>query len=360
MPPERQVGPRAPHSVRCRPRPVNGPHHFRGPPAETPPRAARPPGLGSTRGRTGFPDRPSPPEESSMNVGFVGLGAMGRAMAGQLLAAGHRVQVWNRSPEPVEQLVAQGAVAAGSVAEVFTANEVVVSMLANDAAVEALLLDEELLAGATAGVHVNMATISTELAVRATELHRRHGLGYVAAPVLGRPDAAAAGNLAILAGGPEELLDRVAPVFAAVGRHTYRLGTEPQQANLCKISINFMLFSAVEAFAEAAALGESGGLAAADLLEVVTGTLFPGPVYAGYGGAIAAERYEPAGFRVELALKDVSLALASGAANAVPLPLASLLRDAFLDNIAHGEAALDSSALGRTARRRAGLDERKS
>ncbi|MFE0465344.1 NAD(P)-dependent oxidoreductase [Kitasatospora sp. NPDC058965] len=292
-----------------------------------------------------------------MDVGFIGLGAMGRAMAAQLVAAGHRVQVWNRSPEPVAELVAQGAVAADSLAEVF-ANEVVVSMLANDAAVAALLLDEELLAGASAVVHVNMATISTALAVRAAELYERHGIGYVAAPVLGRPEVAAAGNLNILAAGPEALLDRVAPVFAAVGRHTYRLGAEPQQANLAKISVNFMIFSAVESFAEAAALGESGGLAPADLLEVVTGTVFPGPIYAGYGGSIAADRYEPAGFPVALALKDVNLALEAGAANAVPLPLAGLLRDAYLDNLAHGEGALDSAALGRTARRRANLDGR--
>jgi 3-hydroxyisobutyrate dehydrogenase-like beta-hydroxyacid dehydrogenase len=293
-----------------------------------------------------------------MNVGFIGLGAMGRAMAAQLVAAGHRVQVWNRSPEAVERAVAQGAVAAGGLAEVF-GNEIVVSMLADDAAVTALLLDEELLAGASAAVHVNMATVSTALAARAAALHERHGIGYVAAPVLGRPDVAAAGNLNILAAGPAELLDLAAPVFAAVGRRTYRLGAEPQQANLAKISVNFMIFSAVEAFAEAAALGESGGLAPADLLEVVTGTIFPGPVYAGYGGSIAADRYEPAGFRLDLALKDVHLALESGAANGVPLPLASLLRDALLDNVAHGEGALDAAALGRAARRRAALDGRR-
>nr|WP_281292709.1 NAD-binding protein [Kitasatospora viridis] len=152
----------------------------------------------------------------------------------------------------------------------------------------------------------------------------------------------------------------MAPLFEAIGRHTYRLGEQPQSANLAKISANFMIFSAVEAFAEAAALAEAGGLAASDLLEVITGTIFPGPVYAGYGGQIAADRYEPAGFRLDLALKDVNLALEAGTDNRVPLPLAGLLRDNLLDNLAHGEGHLDGAALGRTARRRANLDGRQA
>ncbi|MDH6136779.1 3-hydroxyisobutyrate dehydrogenase-like beta-hydroxyacid dehydrogenase [Kitasatospora sp. MAA4] len=289
-----------------------------------------------------------------MNVGFVGLGAMGREMAGQLLAAGHRVQVWNRSPEPVRELVERGALAAGSLAEAL-GNEVVVSMLADDAAVESLLLDEALLATAGAAVHVNMATVSPALARRAAELHARHGLGYVAAPVLGRTDVAAAGNLTILAAGESSMIDRVAPLFDAMGRATRRLGDQPQLANIAKISANFMLVSAIEAFAEASALAEAGGLASEELLAILTNTILPGPVYAGYGAMIAERRYEPAGFRLALGLKDVGLALDAGAEAGVPLPFADVLRTALTESVAHGDGGLDLAALGERARRRAGL-----
>jgi 3-hydroxyisobutyrate dehydrogenase-like beta-hydroxyacid dehydrogenase len=292
-----------------------------------------------------------------MNVGFIGLGAMGREMAGQLVAAGHQVQVWNRSPEPVTALVKQGARPADGIAEVLR-NEVVLSMLANDAAVESLLLDEALLAAATAEVHVNMATVSPALAIRAAALHEQHGIGYLAAPVLGRPQAAANGALTILAAGPGPLLGRAAPLFDALGQRTHHLGEQPQLANVAKVSANFMLFSAVEAFAEAAALAEANGLAPADLLEVLTGSIFPGPVYAGYGAMIAAGRYEPAAFKLALGFKDVTLALdLAGDAN-VPLPLGSLVRDALLDSIAHGDGERDLAALGETARRHANLPVR--
>ncbi|MFF9667295.1 NAD(P)-dependent oxidoreductase, partial [Streptomyces althioticus] len=177
---------------------------------------------------------------SGATVGFVGLGAMGRGMAGSLLRAGHAVRVWNRSPEPVAALVSQGAEAAGSLAEVFAA-DTVVSMLANDQAVEGLLLDPELLAGAKATLHVNMATVSLALAERAEALHAEHGIGYVAAPVLGRPPVAEAGKLNILAAGAPELLDRAEPLFAAMGDRTWRFGDAPRQANTAKISTNFLL-----------------------------------------------------------------------------------------------------------------------
>ncbi|MFD0567014.1 NAD(P)-dependent oxidoreductase [Kitasatospora saccharophila] len=218
-----------------------------------------------------------------MDVGFIGLGGMGRAMARRLLAAGHSVRVWNRSPAPVAELVADGATAAGTLAGAFGA-QVVVSMLADDRVVESLLLDEELLAEAQAATHVNMATVSPALARRAAELHARHGIGYVAAPVLGRTDVAAAGNLNVLAAGPAAELDRVAPLFEAMGRRTWPLGEDPAAANVAKISANFLLVSAIEAFSEAAALAEASGLDPAALLAVLTDSLFPGPVYAGYGG----------------------------------------------------------------------------
>jgi 3-hydroxyisobutyrate dehydrogenase-like beta-hydroxyacid dehydrogenase len=291
---------------------------------------------------------------AGMNVGFVGLGAMGSAMAGALLRAGHRVQVWNRSPGPVRALVEQGARPAADLGEIF-GNEAVLSMLADDATVESLLLDPELLARADAAVHVNMATVSPVLARRAAGLHAEHGVGYLAAPVLGRSEVAQAGKLAILAAGDPALLERVQPLFDAMGQRTWRLGDEPQQANTVKIAGNFMIASAIESLAEACALAEASGVRPADLVEVMTSTLFPGPVYGGYGAMVAERRYEPAGFRLALGLKDVNLALAAGAGAQVPLPFASVLRDSYIDALAHGDAERDWSAVAEAARRRAGL-----
>lgn len=289
-----------------------------------------------------------------MNVGFVGLGGMGSAMATNLVHAGHHVQVWNRSHVPVQALVHVGAHAAPDLKAVFR-NEVVISMLADDAAFEGLLLRPELLAGATAEVHVNMATVSIALARRAAELHAEHQVGYVAAPVLGRPDAAAAAKLNILAAGDPKLTDRVMPLLEALGQRVWHLGDEPHQASATKISINLMLACAIGSLAEACALAEANGVDPTDLVEVATSTLFAGPAYTGYGASVARRRYEPAGFRLRLGLKDVNLALEAGGNTHVPLPLGSVLRDAFLDAIAHGDADKDWAAVAEVARRRAGL-----
>lgn len=291
---------------------------------------------------------------AAMTVGFVGLGAMGQGMAASLLRAGHPVRVWNRSPGPVAALVAQGAQAADGPADAFAA-EAVVSMLADDAAVERLLLDPALLAGARATVHVNMATVSVALAERAEALHAEHGIGYVAAPVLGRPPVAAAGELNILAAGAPEALARAEPLLAAMGRRTWHFGASPSQANTAKISTNFLLACAIESMAEACSLAEANGVRPTDLVEMLTGTLFPGPVYSGYGAMVAERRYEPAGFKLPLGLKDVDLALTAGAAARVPLPFGSVLRDAFLDALAHGDGEKDWAAVAAVARRRAGL-----
>ncbi|WP_030232865.1 NAD(P)-dependent oxidoreductase [Streptomyces sp. NRRL S-350] len=289
-------------------------------------------------------------------VGFVGLGAMGRGMAGSLLRAGHAVRVWNRSSGPVAAMADEGAEAADSLAEVFAA-DTVVSMLANDEAVERLLLDPALLAGAKATLHVNMATVSLGLAERAEALHAEYGIGYVAAPVLGRPPVAAEGRLNILAAGPADLLVRAEPLFTAMGERTWHFGESPRQANTAKISANFLLACAIESMAEACSLADANGVRPSDLIEMLTGTLFPGPVYSGYGAMVAERRYEPAGFRLPLGLKDVGLALEAGAARHVPLPFGSVLRDAFLDALAHGDEDKDWAAVAAVARRRAGLPE---
>jgi 3-hydroxyisobutyrate dehydrogenase-like beta-hydroxyacid dehydrogenase len=289
-----------------------------------------------------------------MDIGFMGLGEMGGAMAANALKAGHTVRVWNRSPERTKALAQQGASVVDTPAQAF-AGDAVFSMLADDAALRAVLIDGGLLEHAPKDlVHVNMATISVALAEELAALHAQHGVAYVAAPVLGRPDVAAAGKLNIVAAGPQEAIDRVQPVFDVIGQKTWRVGTIAQQANVFKLAANFMLASAIESFGEASALVTGHGIESGAFLELMTNTLFPGPVYAGYGKMIAERRYEPAMFKAKLGLKDVRLALAAAEAVGTPLPIGSVVRDNLIDALAHGGGDKDFAVLGEVAMRRAG------
>ncbi len=288
-----------------------------------------------------------------MDIGFIGLGEMGAVMVENILKAGHQVRVWNRSPERAAGLAAAGAQVVDSPAQAF-AGDAVFSMLADDAALRAVI-DAPLLEHAPRGlIHVNMATISVALAEELANAHASRGLNYVAAPVLGRPDAAAAARLTIVAAGPAEAIDRVQPVFDAIGQKTWRIGSLPQQANVMKLAANFMLAAAVEALGEAATLITSHGVAMQDFLDVITGGPFPGPVYQGYGKMIAEQRYEPALFKARLGLKDVRLALAAADSVSVPMPVASVVRDSLIDAVAHGDGEKDFAVLGAVSARRAG------
>jgi 3-hydroxyisobutyrate dehydrogenase-like beta-hydroxyacid dehydrogenase len=290
-----------------------------------------------------------------MDVAVIGLGAMGQGLARSLLKAGHKVRVWNRSPGPAESLMREGARRAKDPAEAFQA-DAVVTMLANDQAVRAVILDEAL--SHPPGhhvVHVMASTISVGLCRTLEEVHRDAGVDFIAAPVLGRPDVAAAGELNILVAGDEKAVRRVQPLLDAIGKKTWRVGDQPHQASVTKLAANFMLASAMEALAEAFALVRRHDLDAHILNEVLTNTLFAAPAYKVYGPLIADQRFEPVGFKLTLGLKDVRLALEAGEAAGAPLPFASILRDNFIDAIAHGDGDKDWSAVAKVAARRAGL-----
>ncbi|MDF3340002.1 NAD(P)-dependent oxidoreductase [Mycolicibacterium septicum] len=282
-----------------------------------------------------------------MKIGFIGLGNMGAAMAANLLKAGHEVTAYNRSPGKVAALAAQGARPAASVSDACQ-GDVVVTMLANDDAVQAVTFgDDGILASLSEGaIHVSSSTVSTALAERLTEAHATAGQGFVAAPVFGRPEAAAAAKLFVVAAGAPATVDKVSPVFDAVGQRTFVLGEDPQAANLVKISGNFLIASVIESLGEAMALVSKAGVDKQQYLELLTSTLFDAPVYRTYGGLLAREEFTPAGFAATLGLKDVKLALSAGEELQVPLPVASLLRDRFLTLLATGGAELDWSAVG--------------
>lgn len=289
-----------------------------------------------------------------MEIGFIGLGNMGKPMALNLLNSGHRLRVWNRSPAPAQELRARGAAVAASPSEAFQ-GDAVISILSDDETVHDIIVEQALAAAAKPTVHINMATISVNCARELTRLHAQKGIGYVAAPVLGRPEVAAAGKLEILAAGERGMLDRLKPLFAAIGQRVWRFGDEPSRANAVKIAVNFTLACAIEAMAEGAALVQAHGIERGGFLDMLTSTIFNTPVYKGYAGLIAERQYEPPKFKLTLGFKDVSLALKAGESGKVPLPFGSVLRDNFIDAIAHGYGSKDWSAVAEVAVRRAGL-----
>jgi 3-hydroxyisobutyrate dehydrogenase-like beta-hydroxyacid dehydrogenase len=280
---------------------------------------------------------------------------MGAAMAGNLVKAGHDVAVYNRTASKAAPLVAQGAKAASSIAEA-CAGEAVLSMLAEDHAVEDAALGEKgiVVSLAMGALHISCSTISVALSERLTAAHAEAGQRFVSAPVFGRPDVAAAGKLAVAAAGPADALATAQPLLDAIGQKTFVLGDKPSSANLVKLSGNFLIASVIETLGEAIALVTKGGVDRHAYVDLLTSTLFSAPVYKTYGAIIADERYSPAGFAAPLGLKDVRLALAAGEGLKVPLPVASLLRDRFLRLLAEGGEDLDWSAIAALSARDSG------
>jgi 3-hydroxyisobutyrate dehydrogenase-like beta-hydroxyacid dehydrogenase len=280
---------------------------------------------------------------------------MGSRIAANLVKAGHKVRVWNRSRPSVDALAQLGATPVSTAREAFT-GDAVFSMLADDAAVRATI--EPLLDGAPKGlVHVNMATISVGLARDLAALHREHGLAYVAATVFGRPELAAAAKLTIVAAGDPSAVARVQPLFDVIGQKTWPMGLQPERANVVKLAGNFMLGAAVEAMSEASAMASRHGIAAADFLNVLTSGVFAAPAYQTYGDAIAKQRYDPPGFRLALTLKDLRLALAAAEEVSAPMPLADVVHESLLEAFARGDGERDLAALARVSMRRAGVEE---
>lgn len=294
-----------------------------------------------------------------MKVGFIGLGAMGSAMASNVVAAGHTVTVWNRSEASAEKLASLGAKAVRT-PDRAAQGDVLHSMLANDQSVREVFLESGLLDAMDPGtVHVNHATISVALARQLAEEHAKRGLGYVAAPVFGRPDVAAAGKLNMLVAGQASAIEKAKPLLEVMAAKLWPLGDVPERANAVKLAGNFMIVTAIESLAEASVLARAYDVSAADFIELMTSTLFASPVYQIYGKSIAEQRFTPPGFALPLGLKDVMLAQEAGHAAQVPMPLAGVLRDSLLEAMADGGESMDLSALARVSERRANLGHRK-
>ena len=292
-----------------------------------------------------------------MKIAFLGLGNMGSQMAGHLLRAGHDVTVWNRTPSKADALRAQGAKVGKSAGETVTDAEAVITMLADDHAIESAVLHsggvlDHLPGGA---VHISMSTISVALSKKLAEEHSKRGHQYVAAPVFGRPDAAEAGKLFVVAAGDKSAVERCKPLLELLGQRVFVIGDKPEMANVVKLSGNFLIASVIESLGEAIALTRKYGIAPHAYVEFLTNSLFAAPVYKTYGGLIADEKYSPAGFKLRLGLKDVRLALAAAEAVDTPMPFASVVRDHMLTAIGRGMEDMDWSSTAKLAAENAGL-----
>ena len=291
------------------------------------------------------------------HIGFIGLGSMGVPMAINLLESGHSLRVYNRSPEKAQPLLEKGAKVVNTPAEVVEPGGLVITMLANDQALEAVTIGENgfLNTLGSDGIHLSMSTVSPALSKKLAEQHDRQGSHYLAAPVFGRPDAAAARKLRIVLSGKAVAKERVKPVLERLGQDIFDFGDVAESANVVKLAGNFLIISAIEAMAEAFTLAEKNGVDREQIAQLFGQTLFACPIYQNYGQMIAQQQYEPAGFKLSLGLKDVNLALQTAEASQMPMPLASLLHDRLRSAVEKGKGDLDWTGLALSMSEEAGL-----
>lgn len=292
-----------------------------------------------------------------MRIAFLGLGNMGEPMARNLIRAGHELTVFNRSRGRTEPLAREGTRVADSPDSAAAHADIAVTMLADDAALDSVTFGADgLLRGLPRGaLHISCSTISPALSQRLDAGHRERAQHFVSAPVFGRPDAAAAAKLFVVAAGEKDQLARAKPLFDAIGQRTFEVGDRPEFANYIKLFGNFLIACTLESLSEVFAASRKAGIDPHNVLDVLTGTLFGAPVYKTYGDRIIAEEFSPAGFRMPLGLKDVRLALQAAEGVNAPLPFANIIRDRFLTALAKGYEDLDWSAIALVAAEAAGL-----
>lgn len=290
-------------------------------------------------------------------VGFIGLGNMGEPIAENLRRAGYDLRVYNRTRTKMAALAEKGAVPVTNPAEVAQSGGIVFTMLADDRALEEICTAQPSFVEAlgNGGIHVSLSTISPATARRLAEHHRKFGVTYLAAPVQGRPETAAAGKLVVYLAGAAEVKPRVQALLGAFSQAVYDFGTDPGTANVVKLCGNFLIAAALEAMAEAFALAEKNGIDKRELAEIMAKTSFACPVYQSYGRQIAEMKFQPAGFRLALGLKDVDLMLQAAEESGVPMPTASLLHDRWLASVAKGREKLDWSAIALDVAEQAGI-----
>jgi 3-hydroxyisobutyrate dehydrogenase-like beta-hydroxyacid dehydrogenase len=305
---------------------------------------------------------PSVKARAKMKIGFIGLGKMGREIALNLQKAGFELAVFNRTQSATEEFQKLGCKAAASVEELARWAEVVITMLANDQAVEAVILGNESSKGVFGErkndqLHISMSTISVRLSQQLEELHKEANQHYIAAPVVGRPEAAAAKKLWVMAAGAPDQVQSCATIFDAIGQGTFVMGDRPYLANVAKLANNFLIASFIESISQALSFVEKSHLDREKFVELITSALLRSPIYENYAKRVLDGAFRPSesGFGMELALKDINLVLEAAGSTQTPMPLASLLHDRMLSGIARGYAEFDWTATALIARSDAGL-----
>jgi 3-hydroxyisobutyrate dehydrogenase-like beta-hydroxyacid dehydrogenase len=292
-----------------------------------------------------------------MNIAFIGLGSMGSGMARRLIETGHTLTVYNRTRSRAEPFRALGARLAGSVRDAAANVDALITMVADDHALEEIVFPpgDALQGLPSGGLHISMSTISPALSRRLAAAHRERQQHYLAATVFGRPEAAAAGKLFVVAAGPADQVGRCQPIFDALGQKTFNAGPDAPAANVIKLAGNFMVTTVIESLAEGFALARKHGIDPHVLLDVLTGSLFSAPAYNTYGNILVEQRFDPPGFKLPLGMKDNTLVLDAAQAASVPMPMASLVHDRFVTAMATGLGESDWSAIARVTYRDAGL-----
>ena len=291
-----------------------------------------------------------------MKVGFIGLGRMGQAMASRVLGGNHDLVVYNRTREKCAGVEKAGARVAASMVDACKGREAVISMLTDDKALGEVVRAAVIPGLAKGAIHVAMGTHSVAALREMAAVHAEAGQHFIAAPVLGRPEAAAQGQVTVVAAGPADAVQKVAPLFQLIGRRTFDAGTKPEGAAAVKLANNMVLGCAIAAMGEGYALTRKYGVDPATFYEVMTDGLFACPAYKVYGNIIAKEAYQTAGFTTALGLKDTNLMLAAALAANVPLPSLNVYRDRLLGAMAHGESDMDWSVMARDQARASGIE----
>jgi 3-hydroxyisobutyrate dehydrogenase-like beta-hydroxyacid dehydrogenase len=293
-----------------------------------------------------------------VNVGFIGLGRMGQGMARRILSGGHHLAVHDVVMSQVAGIAALGATAAATVADACKDRDVVVTMLVEDAAVIDVALRpggirDSLPAGA---IHVAMGTHGVATIRTLASGHGNANQFLVAAPVLGRPDLAASGQLGIVTAGPDTAVQRCQPLFEVIGRRTFHAGAEPEAATVVKLANNLVLGCAMVAMGEGFSLVRKYGVETQVLYDVMTEGLFSAPAYKGYGKTMVDQTYDNVGSPITVGLKDANLIQAAADIARVPLPGFNVYRDRLLGAVAHGDGDKDQAALAREQARASGLE----
>jgi 3-hydroxyisobutyrate dehydrogenase-like beta-hydroxyacid dehydrogenase len=293
----------------------------------------------------------------SKTIGFIGLGKMGEPMARNLLRAGYRLRVYNRTSSKAQALAGEGAEVVENLRDVVEPDGVVVSMVAGDHALQEVVLGEKGIDNALGpgGIHVSMSTVSPQTAQKLAAHHEKQGTAYLAAPVFGNPEAAIAKKLWVCLAGDGKAKVRARPILEALGQEIFDFGEKPEAANVVKLSGDFLVGAAIEAMAEAYTFAEKNGVSREDVAELFSQTFLACPLYQNYGKVIATQAYQPAGFKVSLGLKDMNLLNRVAAASRTPMPLGTLLQERLQAAVNKGRSDMDWTALAIGASEDAGL-----